>query len=58
MRSGVRYPFEFMNPYLVSIRRFLKEEIMGLLALCALTCVLIPLFFRGPDGLSLGLPGR
>ena len=34
-----------MNPYLVSVRRFLKEEIMGLLALCALTCVLIPLFF-------------
>ena len=53
MPTGVRYLFEFMNPYLVSIRRFLKEEIMGLLALCALTCLLIPLFFPVPDGLGL-----
>jgi hypothetical protein len=38
-----------MNPYLVSIRRFLGEEVMGFLALCAFTCALVPLFFpTGP----------
>jgi hypothetical protein len=34
-----------MDPYLVSIRRFLREEVMGFLALCALTSALAPLFF-------------
>jgi Mg2+ and Co2+ transporter CorA len=34
-----------MDPYLVSIRRFLREEVLGLLALCALTSALVPLFF-------------
>lgn len=38
-----------MNPYLVSIRRFLREEVMGFLALCAFTCALVPVFFSvGP----------
>ncbi len=34
-----------MNPYLVSIRSILREEVMGLLALCALASALIPIFF-------------
>ena len=57
MPTEVRYLFQFMNPYLVSIRRFLREEIMGFLALSALTCVLIPpVFSGGPDGLGLPCP--
>ncbi len=45
-----------VSQYLVSIRRFLKEEIMGFLALCALTCALAPLFFPAGPVLLAWLP--
>jgi hypothetical protein len=41
-----------VSQYLVSIRRLLKEEIMGFLALCALA----PLFFPAGPALLAWLP--